>query len=232
MHAVIHAADIQDRDGGILVMASLFWLYPFLLKLYANSGYQGPQFQAGLCRVMKQVSVEIVKRSDTAKAFVVLPKRWIVERTIAWLNRCRRLAKDGRGACGFRIASGPRPSQWRKSGQNLRTHWYYPSSGSRIRISMRRFSPASGSALFLRSLLRVAFQCEEPAFARLASQQHVIGHRGAIDRETPVAIAVFRIGAAVCVSPDDYSARIFVDDTSQSFQEKYERRRRHWPRKS
>jgi transposase len=43
---------------------------------------------------MKQVSVEIVKRSDTAKAFVVLPKRWIVERTIAWLNRCGRLAKD------------------------------------------------------------------------------------------------------------------------------------------
>ncbi len=43
---------------------------------------------------MKQVSVEIVKRSDTAKGFVVLPKRWIVERTIAWLNRCRRLAKD------------------------------------------------------------------------------------------------------------------------------------------
>ena len=94
MHAVIHAADIQDRDGGVLVMASLFGLYPFLLKLYADGGYQGPQFQAALCRVMKQVSVEIVKRSDTAKAFVVLPKRWIVERTIAWLNRCRRLAKD------------------------------------------------------------------------------------------------------------------------------------------
>ena len=94
MHAVIHAADIQDRDGGVLVMASLFGRYPFLLKLYADGGYQGPQFQAGLCRVMKQVSVEIVKRSDTAKAFVVLPKRWIVERTIAWLNRCRRLAKD------------------------------------------------------------------------------------------------------------------------------------------
>ena len=46
MHAVIHAADIQDRDGGVLVMASLFGLYPFLLKLYADGGYQGPQFQA------------------------------------------------------------------------------------------------------------------------------------------------------------------------------------------
>ena len=94
MHAVIHAADIQDRNGGVLVMASLFGLYPFLLKLYADGGYQGAQFTAALQRVMRQVNLEIVKRSDAAKAFIVLPKRWIVERTIGWLNRCRRLAKD------------------------------------------------------------------------------------------------------------------------------------------
>src|SRR3982750_3872646 len=56
--------------------------------------YQGPQFQGGLRRIMRHVDVEIVKRSDAAKGFTVLPKRWIVERTIAWLNRCRRLAKD------------------------------------------------------------------------------------------------------------------------------------------
>ena len=94
MHAVIHAADIQDRDGGVVVMASLFGLYPFLLKLYADGGYQGAQFKAALQRVMRQVNLDIVKRSDAAKTFVVLPKRWIVERTIGWLNRCRRLAKD------------------------------------------------------------------------------------------------------------------------------------------
>lgn len=95
MHAVVHAADIQDRDGGVLVMATLFGVYPFLLKLYADGGYAGPQFQAGLRRVVRQVEVEIVKRPDAAaKGFAVLPKRWIVERTIAWLNRCRRLAKD------------------------------------------------------------------------------------------------------------------------------------------
>ena len=94
MHAIIHAADIQDRDGGILVMATLFGLYPFLLKLYADGGYQGPHFQAALKRVLAHVNLEIVKRSDTAKTFTVLPKRWIVERTIGWLNRCRRLAKD------------------------------------------------------------------------------------------------------------------------------------------
>jgi transposase len=85
---------MQDRDGGVLVMASLFGLYPCLLRLYADGGYQGPQFQAGLRRVLRQIEVEIVKRSDRAKGFTVLPRRWIVERTIAWLNRCRRLAKD------------------------------------------------------------------------------------------------------------------------------------------
>jgi transposase len=78
----------------VLLMGTLFGLYPFLLKLYADGGYQGPEFQAALRRVCRQVSVEVVKRSDTAKGFVVVPKRWIVERSIAWLNRCRRLAKD------------------------------------------------------------------------------------------------------------------------------------------
>jgi hypothetical protein len=77
MQAIIHAADIQDRDGGVLLMGSLFGLYPFLLKLYADSGYQGPKFQAGLRAVCGQVNLEIVKRSDLHK-FVVLPKRWIV----------------------------------------------------------------------------------------------------------------------------------------------------------
>ena len=93
MHSIVHAADIQDRDGGVLLMGSLFGMFPFLLKLYADSGYRGPKFQQGLTEVCGQINVEIVKRSDAGK-FVVLPKRWIVERTIGWLNRCRRLAKD------------------------------------------------------------------------------------------------------------------------------------------
>ena len=79
MHALVHPADIQDRDGGVLVMATLFGLYPFLLKLYADGGYQGPVFQDGLRRVCRRVEVEIVKRSDQAQGFVVLPKRWIVD---------------------------------------------------------------------------------------------------------------------------------------------------------
>jgi transposase len=75
-------------------MATLFGLYPFLRKLYADGGYQGPAFQAGLRQVLPQLKITIVKRSEAIKGFVVLPRRWVVERTIAWLNRCRRLAKD------------------------------------------------------------------------------------------------------------------------------------------
>ena len=93
MCAIVHAADIQDRGGGLLLMGTLSGLFPFLLKLYADSGYQGPKFQRGLKRACRQVNLETVKRSDAGK-FVVLPKRWIAERTIGWLNRCRRLAKD------------------------------------------------------------------------------------------------------------------------------------------
>jgi transposase len=94
LHAVVHPADVQDRDGGVLVMATLFGMFPFLKKLYADGGYQGPEFNRGLARVLPCVKTEIVKRSDQTKGFVVLPKRWLVERTFAWLNRCRRLAKD------------------------------------------------------------------------------------------------------------------------------------------
>jgi len=64
-----------------------------LLKLYADSGYQEPKFLGELKKVCRKINVEIVKCSDVGK-FVVLPKRWVVERTIGWLNRCRRLAKD------------------------------------------------------------------------------------------------------------------------------------------
>jgi transposase len=94
MNAVVHAADIQDRDGGPLVIETMHGLFPFVTKLFADGGYQGPQFRKALAKVMPQLSVEIVKRSDTAKGFQVLPRRWVVERTLAWLNRCRRLAKD------------------------------------------------------------------------------------------------------------------------------------------
>src|SRR5439155_284084 len=110
LHAIIHPADIQDRDGGILLLATLFGMYPFLKKLFADGGYQGPDFQKALAKILPQLETEIVKRSNRTKGFVVLPRRWIVERTFAWLNRCRRLAKDwenlNRNALAFlRLAS-------------------------------------------------------------------------------------------------------------------------------
>ena len=94
MHAVVHPADIQDRDGGVLVVATLFGLYPFLQTLFADGGHQGPKFRQEVARLLPRLSVETVRRSDTAEGFEVLPRRWVVERTFAWLNRCRRLSKD------------------------------------------------------------------------------------------------------------------------------------------
>ena len=94
LHAIVHPANIQDRDGGILLLATLLGSHPLLKKLFADAAYQGPKFQNALTKILPRLEAEIVKRSDQVKGFAVLPKRWIVERTIAWLNRCRRLAKD------------------------------------------------------------------------------------------------------------------------------------------
>jgi transposase len=94
LHALVTSADVQDRDGGIMVLSTLFGQFPFLKKLFADSAYAGPVFHDGLANTMPFLATEIVRRSDQAKGFLVLPKRWIVERTIGWLGRCRRLAKD------------------------------------------------------------------------------------------------------------------------------------------
>lgn len=90
----MHPADVQDRDGGVLVLSTLFGLFPFLHKLFADGGYQGPVFKQAVARALPNLKIEIVKRSAQAKGFEIIPRRWVVERTFAWLNRCRRLAKD------------------------------------------------------------------------------------------------------------------------------------------
>ncbi len=94
VHAVVHQAGLQDRAGGVLVLATLLARFPGVRKLFADSGYQGPQFQTAVARIWPQLQTEIVKRSNKATGFQILPRRWVVEPTFAWLNRCRRLAKD------------------------------------------------------------------------------------------------------------------------------------------
>jgi putative transposase len=89
---VVHAASIQDRDGAKLVMAKIVGLFPRLKLIWADGGYAGQLIQ--WTKELAGWVLEIVKRSDDIKGFKVLPKRWIVERTLGWLGRYCRLSKD------------------------------------------------------------------------------------------------------------------------------------------
>ena len=86
-------AHVQDRDGCLGVVKTVRRLFPFLERVIADGAYQGRETARAVRRAAR-ARREIVKRSVAAKGFVVLPKRWIVERTFGWLGRCRRLAKD------------------------------------------------------------------------------------------------------------------------------------------
>ena len=89
---VVHAADMQDRDGAKLVLAKLKGLFPRLRLIWADGSYGGQLIP--WVRELGGWLLEIVKRSDDVKGFAVLPHRWIVERTFAWLGKYRRLSKD------------------------------------------------------------------------------------------------------------------------------------------
>ena len=90
---VVHGAGVQDRDGAPAVLASIRRSWPWLRHVFADGGYAGDKLRAALAKIGAW-TIEIVRRSDKAEGFQVLPRRWVVERTFAWLGRCRRLAKD------------------------------------------------------------------------------------------------------------------------------------------
>ncbi len=88
----MHPADVQDRDGARHLLRTARRLFPFIERIFADAGYQGPK----MAKIVAETGcwlIEIVKRGE-AHRFVVLPKRWIVERTFAWISRNRRLARD------------------------------------------------------------------------------------------------------------------------------------------
>jgi putative transposase len=94
----VHAADIQDLQGARLVLEPLASKHWRLSKIWADASYRGElgqwlhQLRQG--RGHRRIELEIVAKPKGAAEFVVLPKRWIVERTFAWLGRSRSLSKD------------------------------------------------------------------------------------------------------------------------------------------
>jgi putative transposase len=92
---VVHSAAIQDRDGAKLVLEAIRGRFHRLKKIWADGGYAGALVEwvrSTFCA--RGLVLEIVKRTDDMEGFVVLPRRWVVERTFGWLGRNRRLSKD------------------------------------------------------------------------------------------------------------------------------------------
>lgn len=95
MAVVVHPADIQDRDGAKLVLEAIRGRFHRLKKIWADGGYAGALLKWGRSTFRSRgLALEVVQRPDGATGFVVLTRRWVVERTFGWLGRSRRLSKD------------------------------------------------------------------------------------------------------------------------------------------
>jgi len=88
----VHAANIQEKPGGVLLLERFAKCFSRLQVIFADGAYAGPSMEAA-CKEHHNSRIEVVKRNQPHR-FEVLPKRWIVERTFAWLGRNRRLSKD------------------------------------------------------------------------------------------------------------------------------------------
>jgi len=93
---IVHPADVQDRDGAEALLREARQTFPFVERVIGDAGYQSPKMEAAIARA-ETWSSEIVRRCDRHR-FVVLPRRWIVERTLAWISRRRRLGDYERHA--------------------------------------------------------------------------------------------------------------------------------------
>ncbi len=91
IHTKVHSAGIQDRDGAKLLLMSAGTSLRGITKIYADGGYAGKLIEWTQKRF--NITLEIVKRTELHK-FVVLPKRWIIERTNAWISDARRLTRE------------------------------------------------------------------------------------------------------------------------------------------
>jgi transposase len=89
---VVTAASVQDRDGGARVLERLRFRMPSVAVVWADGGYAGRL--VAYARQILKVTVDIVRKKEGQRTFEVLPRRWVVERTLSWISRCRRLAHD------------------------------------------------------------------------------------------------------------------------------------------
>jgi transposase len=150
MRVVVHSAGIQDRDGAALVLDKIRNSFPWLELVWADNGYNAHQVNAAVAKV-PALRLEIVKRTDDMKGFVVLPRRWVVERILG--SSPRTGSSPGSAATG----------DWPRTGKTSPTP-SRPSSPSPLSSSPSDASPAS--RLLSQALIPIRAECDSPGLPR------------------------------------------------------------------